>query len=71
MNCRYHIQGRYFLVALFSLNIMALPFALSISKSTPHDNLVLVAALAFMMTLNAAGMAPGDRRRRIAREGDC
>jgi hypothetical protein len=67
MNCRYHIQGRYFLVALFSLNIMAL----SISKSTPHDNLVLVAALAFMMTLNAAGMAPGDRRRRIAREGDC
>jgi hypothetical protein len=70
MNCRYHIQGRYFLVALFSLNIMALPFALSISKSTPHDNLMLVAALTFM-TLNAAGMAPGDRRRRIAREGDC
>jgi ABC-type phosphate transport system permease subunit len=34
MNYRYQIQGRYFLVALFSLNIMTIPFALSIIKST-------------------------------------
>jgi hypothetical protein len=54
MNYRYQIQGRFFLVALFSINIMALPPVLFIIK-TPHDNVVLAGALAFM-ALNAAGM---------------
>jgi hypothetical protein len=55
MNYGYQIQGRYFLVALFSINVMTIPPVLFIIKSTPHDNLVLAGALAYML-LNTAGM---------------
>jgi hypothetical protein len=56
MNYRFEIQGRYFLVAVFFLNIMALlPFALIIKDPTPHENVVRAGILAFM-TLQGAGM---------------
>jgi hypothetical protein len=56
MNYRYQIQGRYFLVALFFLNIFApLPVMFLLKNPTPHDNLVMVGIWAYML-LNTAGM---------------
>jgi hypothetical protein len=56
MNYRYQIQGRYFLVALFFLNIFApLPVVFLIKDPTPHENAVIAGMWAYM-ALNTAGM---------------
>ncbi len=56
MNYRYQIQGRYFLVALFFLNIVALlPVVFVIQDTTPHENAVFAGMLGFL-TLNTVGM---------------
>jgi hypothetical protein len=56
MNYRYQIQGRYFLVALFFLNIFApLPVMLLLKDPTPHENAVIAGMWAYML-LNTAGM---------------
>ncbi|HEV2987557.1 MAG TPA: hypothetical protein VG759_03890 [Candidatus Angelobacter sp.] len=56
MNYRHQIQGRYFLVALFFLNIMALlSVVFLITDPTPHERLVVAGMLAYM-ALNTAGM---------------
>jgi hypothetical protein len=56
MNYRYQIQGRYFLVALFFLNIFApLPVMFLLKDPTPHENAVIAGMWAYML-LNTAGM---------------
>jgi uncharacterized membrane protein YqjE len=57
VNYRYQIQGRYFLVALFFLNIMALLLIrFTIPDPAPDGNAVLAEIVGFM-TLNVAGMS--------------
>jgi hypothetical protein len=56
MNYRYQIQGRYFLVMVFFLNIMALlPVVFLIKDPTPHERFVLAGIWAYV-TLNTAGI---------------
>jgi hypothetical protein len=56
MNYRHQIQGRYFLVVLFFLNIMALlPVVFLIKDPTPHEPVVMAGIWAYV-ALNTAGM---------------
>ena len=56
MNYRHQIQGRYFLVVVFFLNIMVLlPVLFIIKDPTPYER-VAVAGMWAYMTLNTAGM---------------
>jgi hypothetical protein len=56
VNYRYQIQGRYFLLALFFLNIFApLPVMFLLKDPTPHENTVIAGMSAYML-LNTAGM---------------
>jgi hypothetical protein len=56
MNYRHQIQGRYFLVVLFFLNIVALlPVVFLIKDPTPHERVVMAGIWAYM-ALNTAGM---------------
>jgi hypothetical protein len=56
MNYRHQIQGRYFLVAVFCLNIMALlPVVFLIKDPTPHEPVVMAGIWAYV-ALNTAGM---------------
>ena len=59
MNYRHQIQGRYFLVLVFFLNIMVLlPVLFIIKDPTPYER-VAVAGMWADMTLNTAGMGAG------------
>jgi hypothetical protein len=56
MNYRHQIKGRYFLVLVLFLNIMALlPVVFLIKNPTPHERVVMAAIWAYM-ALNTAGM---------------
>jgi hypothetical protein len=49
MNYRYQIQGRYFLVVLFFLNIMALlPVVFLIKDPTRHEPVVMAGIWAYV-----------------------
>jgi hypothetical protein len=55
MNYRHQIKGRYFLVLVLFLNIMALlPVVFLIKNPTPHERVVMAAIWA-SMALNTAG----------------
>ena len=55
MNYRHQIKGRYFLVLVLFLNIMALlPVVFLIKNPTPHERLVMAGIWAYM-ALNTAG----------------
>jgi hypothetical protein len=56
MNYRHQIKGRYFLVLVLFLNIMALlPVVFLIKNPAPHERVVMTGRWAYM-ALNTAGM---------------
>lgn len=56
MNYRHQIKGRYFLVLVLFLNIMALlPIVFLIKNPTPHERVVMAGIWAYI-ALNTAGM---------------